>query len=209
MMFRTIKAAIQTILANEAGGRYQVIGHQRQEKSGEEFLGVNRLVEIYFRESDFPKNKSRNNGPSNSDIKIAVELTVSAMAEGDLSVLLDENSTPAQIQPALLAIKEASAAADDSFDELAELIYQILCDGQYIEFNLTPGSVQNKHLNAIRKDQPNERGGVVTLTGIIEVMCSACEEKIGVPTTPFVNNDTVIQISDDEDTKTGIITPTP
>ena len=125
MKFRDVKTALVNILGVDAAGLFKTIGFQRQERSASEFTGNDRLVEVYFKNSNFNRGKGRLTGPVNNDVELAVELTVSAPSKADLTVINNPNSTPAQLQIAIAAFKEASNIADDSIDELFDIVYQI------------------------------------------------------------------------------------
>ena len=199
-----LKNALKTILVDSAAGRYQVVGFQRQEKAAEEFKGTNRLVEIYFRTENFSKSKGRLNGPVSGDVNIAIELTVSAPAEIDLAVIDNPNSTPAQIQTAISQMKEASNIADDSFDELAEIIYQIVMDARNIDLGLNSGTISNRWVGGINKDSPNPRGRLVVLTGTLDFSCTVSEDVLGDTGLPADSISFETEIENDSIQKTGI-----
>ena len=127
MNFRIIKEnLINKILGPAEQGRFQVIGFQRQVKNAEEVLDWNRLVQVFYSSSDFSKRGGRPTGPVQNDVTYRVELTVSKAAQVDLSVINNESATPTQLAIAIAEFQEASQAADESLDELFEIIYQIL-----------------------------------------------------------------------------------
>lgn len=205
MKFRIVKTAIKDTLGNASAGNFQVIGFQRQQKQAESYQGNDRLVEVFFKREGFDKGKGRKNGPVTGDVSISVELTVSSPAQADLSVLDNAASTPAQKQAAMAALKEAANIADESFDELADIVYQILMDARNIYFGLGKGVISNRWVSEITKDNPNERGQLVVLTGIMEITCGVSEDVPGDTGKVFDSISLETEIKDDTVQKTGIV----
>lgn len=204
MIFRQIKEAlVNQILGPAEAGRFRTVGFQRQVKSAAETLGASRMVQVYYSSGDFPKNAGRINGPTIHDITIRLDLTVSTAAAGDLSVINNPASTSEQIAVALLAFQEAASLADDSIDELFDIVYQIIMDGRNVDLGLPSGTVSNRWIDQINKDDPVPRGEYVILTGSMILTCRAAETvsgDIGVAGNIY-NID--INIPDDEVQKTG------
>ena len=119
MEFRTVKTALQDILSDESAGRFRVVGRQVMSKSADEIRDNNKLVQVYYADGQFPKS-GRMSGPKTHDVTIEIDLSCSASAEGDLSVLDNENATHQQKALALLQIREASDIADEMIDDLIE-----------------------------------------------------------------------------------------
>lgn len=204
MEFINVKNAVKQILVDAAANRYQVIGFQRQEKAATEFTGVKRLVEVYFKNENFNKASSSLGGPISGKVDIAIELTVSAPAKADLNVLLNEGSTAAELEAALLAMKEASNVADDSFDLLAEIIYQILMDAKNLDLQMPIGQATDRWVASINKNDPNPRGELVVLTGFVSFSCTVSEDVPGDASVPIDTNDIVTEINNDTVQKTGV-----
>ena len=195
-----------TILGNAAANRYQVIGYQRQEKGAEEFTKTNRMVEVYWRTSNFDKRKGRLNGPVNNDMTLSIELTASAASSVDLAVIDNPASTPVQIEAAMVGFKEASDIADDSIDDLFEVIYQIIMDARNIDLGLPEGQVANRWVSTMTKNDPNPRGSLVVLTGLVDFNCDAEEQVPGDAGEPGVNPiDMAMEINEDTVQKTGVL----
>lgn len=205
MRFRQVKTALLNILGNAAAGRYRIIGFQRQEKAAEEFIDNNRLVEVYYRNSNIDKGKGRVNGPVDNMCNFSVELTVSAPSKVDLSIINDPNSTPAQIQTAMAGFKEASDIADDQFDELVEIVFQILMDARNFDLGLNVGEVANRWISQINKNDPNPRGDLVVLTGTLEYTCSVSEDILGDTGQPLDQINLENEINQDTVQKTGVV----
>jgi hypothetical protein len=213
MQFRKNKDAIVTILGNAENGRYQTVGFQRQTKSADEVLGNDRMVQVYYSAGDFPKKSGRINGPNQHDMTFNIDLTVSRAAEGDLSILQNPASTSGEIAAALLLFSEASELADQSIDELINIVYQVIMDAQNIDFGLTTGSppvatrgvVSNRWIDQIQKNDPVPRGEYVILTASMKLTCRGVElidGDSGIPGEKVL--DTQIDIEGDDVEKAGV-----
>lgn len=187
MNFRIIKDSIITILGTAAAGRFRVVGFQRQTKGVEEFKGNLRLVTVYYSAGSFPKNAGRHTGPVQHDITYRVEFTVSAPALGNLTIINDPGSTPAQIATAIAGIQESAQIADESIDELFEIIYQILMDGQNVDMGLSIGIISSRWIDSIQKDEPRTHGDLVELTGNANLTFRTSEQITGDTGTPDAN----------------------
>ena len=180
MVFRAIKAAlINNILGPAEAGRFKTVGFQRQVKSAEETLDNSRLVQVYYSSGNFPKSSGRLNGPVQHDISFSVDLTVSAAAAGDLATINNISSTPVQVAAALLAFQEAAGRADDLLDDLFDIVYQILMDARNQDLGLPSGTVANRWVDQLNKDDPVPSGEYVILTGNMRLTCRAAEEVPG------------------------------
>jgi len=205
MQFIAVKTALQNLLGTEGVGVYQVIGFQRQEKSGEEFIGNNQSVEVYYKKSDFPKNRSGFIGTVSNEVEYNIELTVSAMAKADLAVLENPASTPVQLEAALLAAKEASNEADDKIDILISLVWNTLMSALNKDLGLPVGTVTDRWVGSASKGDPNARGQLVVLTAILPYNCTLCEEPPGELPLDIVEINLENEINEDTNQKTGFI----
>ena len=178
MQFRTTKANLITILGDAAENRYQVVDHQVQVIDSTEILGTNRRVQVFFAEGDFDKGKAAPTGPTQHDVTYRVELAAAAAAEVNLAVLNDENATDLQRAAALSAFKSSSKLADDSLDELYDIIYQVLMDGRNVDLGETgpPYVVSDRWVDGFSKDAPVAQGEYVELTGSIRFSCNMVEQ---------------------------------
>jgi len=206
MNFEIVKASIvNNILGPAEAGRFQTVGFQRQSKNADEVEGDLRMVQVYFSRGDFPKRAGRNTGPVQHDAVYRVELTVSKAAEGDLATLDNPSSTAPQLAAALAAFSEAADLADASLDELAGIVYQILMDGLNYDLGVTKYTVSNRWVDNIQKDDPTPRGGLVVLTGSMNLSCRMAEDitgDVGVEVPGIY--DTELDIDGDDVEKTGV-----
>lgn len=178
MAFRTLKDSITTLLGNAEAGRYTTVGFQRQSSAGDE-INTNRRVTVYYQSGEFPKSSGRNTGTVQHDISFTIELSVAAAASVDLSVLENPDSTQSQNATALSALQEAAKLADDEWDELLDIIYQVLMDARNVYLGLSQGDVANRWIRDARKDNPVPRGEFVLLTGRMSLDARVAEEIVG------------------------------
>ena len=179
MNFRTVVAAIITVLGNAADSRFRVIGYRGQGKDAQDVRANRRLVQVYYSAGDFPKRASRSVGTAMHDMVFNVGLTVSAPCQADLVTINSSATTPTQKAAALLAMIEASAVADTLWDELAELVYQILKDGRNRDLGLAVGVIAEPWVQSLKKDPPANDGGLVVLTGAVQYCCRTTEDADG------------------------------
>lgn len=207
MNFRTIKAALITLLGDEAAGRYQVFGYQRQGQAAEELGDESRNVQVYYAEGDFPKSKSSINGPTQHDITFNIDCLVSKQAEVDLSALNNPASTPAEKAAALLAMRPAGHLADESLDELFDIIYQVVMDARNQDLGLDPGmAIASRWVDRMSKDSPIPAGDRCVLTGIIRLTLSIDEQLGGLePVLATDGIDTDIIHKDEFEAQMGVI----
>lgn len=212
MMFRSVKSAIQDLLEDNSSSQFRVIGRQVMSKAADEIRDNDRLVQVYFADGQFPKS-GRMHGPKTHDVTIEIDMSASASAEGDLSILDDDNASQFQKAQALIAIREASEIADEKIDELIELVYQILMDARNESLNFSVGEISSRWIDRIQKDTLLERGSLVVKTANMKYTCRVQEIVSGAignrPAIVKFNSDTPISADPEEtqDTveKTGII----
>lgn len=220
MNFETLQSNITTMLENAAAGRYRVAGFQPKTEDAEESLDTNRLVSVFFSEGQFPKNMNGINGPIQHEVTFRFEFFVTKSAEGDLATINDPGSTPAQIQTALANIKLAEQLADDSLNELFGIIYQIVMDARNRHLGLPRGTIADRWVDNFRKDRPAEinvargilGGKFITLTGSLDLTCTIDESILGDTGTAGYIYDNVIDLTDDDNERTGVLvdnTPAP
>jgi hypothetical protein len=203
MEFRTVKSQIETLLLSGASGQFRVVGYAVQKRDADEVVDTDRSVQVYFHRGDFPKEtNSPIAGPFNHDVVYRVELTVSAAAKVDLALI--NTGSPAQIASALDGLQNASKLADDSIDELYELVWQILMDARNYDLGLAKGRVSNRWVSQLAKDNPLPRGEYVLLSGSMDLSCRVSEDNVG--ETPVVGGqfDITLDIDGDDVEQTGV-----
>ena len=205
MKFRTLKDSIVSILGAAASSRFQVIGYQRQAKDASEVLDASRMVQVYYKSGEFSKSGGRVHGSTQHDITFQIDLTVAKGAVGDVSTMNNESATPSELQAALAAFQDAADLADDSIDELFDIVYQILMNAENYDLGLSEGLVANRWIDTLQKDNPVPRGEYVILTGAARMTCRVSEDIDGeslVTVDGYYDN--TIDIDGDDTEKTGV-----
>ena len=210
MNFRKIKKSItENVLGPAEDGRYRTIGYQKQNTDVEDVLGNDRTVQVFFSSSDFPKNASGLQGPFKNEPSYRIELAVAEKSAVNLGALKDENATDEDREKAWKSFIEAGDSADDSFDELVEIVFQVLMDGRNIDLGMPIGDVSDRWVGQIRKDEPEPTGEYVMLTGAMMLTCSTPEEAEGDPgVTGAAIIDTVVDIDGDDVERGGVTVTT-
>lgn len=203
MKFRIAKLALLKLLGDAAGGRYRVIGYQKQSKSAH---ADHKLVQVYYSEGTFPKNAGRYHGEKAHDITLEIDLTVSAHADADIATLQSETATAVQRAAALAGVKFAAENADTELDELIDVIYQIVMDARNDGLGLDKGVIASRWIDRIQKDTTIEHGGLVVKTASMKYTCRVSEDMPGdignEPTNVIIDS----QIPVDECTGAGVET---
>lgn len=179
MKFRTVKTALKTLLNDSSLGNFRVIGFDRQAKGADEFLNNDRLVQVYYTEGEFPKSSGGMRGSKSHNISLDIDLTCSAKAQADLSILDNPAATEAQKANALAGLKEAAEIADEKIDELIDRVYQIIMDARNERLGLTKGFISSRWIDRIQKDSILERGDLVVKTANMRYTCRVQESVLG------------------------------
>lgn len=206
MIFRTIRDAVRSLLAQNANGEFNLIGAQKRGKGASEIDGKNRLVEVYYNRGDFPKGAGGLFGPTKHDITFRIDLTVSAKAKYDMDTIDDPLSTAAEVSRAIAAGKASEQEADDKADELFELVYQILMDARNDSFGLPLGTVASRWVSGLTKDEPNRDGNRTIITGTMLLTCTTSEPVEGLQGVEIQEPvmDTTLDLETDEAGKSGV-----
>jgi hypothetical protein len=203
MRFRTVKAALVTLLGNAEAGRYRTVGYQRQGDSTDENLDTLRSVRVYYSEGEFPESGGSIVGPTRHNCAFNLEFTVAKSAEMDLTVIDNPASTPAQLAAALVAASTAEHLADDSMDEFFDIIYQIIMDARNVDLGLAE-TVGGRWISRVRKGEALARGKHVTLSGLAQMTCNVAEDVLGDTGTAGGEFDLVTDLEGDDVEKTGV-----
>jgi hypothetical protein len=179
MNFRKIKDSIvKNILLPAAAGRFTVGDAATQTRSADEHGSAITSVQVYYSIGDFPKS-GRFTGPTTHEITFKVEMTVARTAVGDILAITGQSSTSDDIAAALASFQAASNVADDAFDSLFEIVYQILMDGRNIDMGLPVGTVSSRWVGNVKKDNPVGRGNMLVLTGSMDLTLKTVEQITG------------------------------
>jgi len=207
MLFRDVKTSlIDKILGPAEAGKFRTVGYQRQSKSALESINNDRSVQVYYIRGEFSKAGGRQTGPTQHDMSFKIDFTVSSPAKGDLSVINDSGSTASQVATAIQKFQVASAIADESLDELFDIVYQILMDARNADMGLSEGLIANRWIGELQKDDPVSRGELVTLTGSATLTMRGAEQVLGATGSEGAIIETTVPINEDpNDENTGVI----
>lgn len=197
MNFRLLKASIINLLGNAEAGRYRTVGYQKQAQEGFHVKDNSRSVQVYYSEGENPKAAGSLSGPFQHDMTFNIDMTVSAPCKGDLAVLENPGSTPAQLQAALANLQIAEDRADDLLDELYDHVFQVLMDARNLDLGLSRGTVANRWVDRMVKDPVLRRGELVVLTGQAKLTARMVEEVLGEQGDPLMVFDAGIEIDGD------------
>ena len=202
MNFRSIKSAIVTLLGSAAAGRYRTIDFKADKTGAGGVVNSDRSVQVYNTSGDFPQNAGSPSGPVMHDVVVKIELMASAKAQGDLATLSDATASEADRAIALTAFQDATLVADDSIDELINIIYQILMDAENLDLGYDD-PISDRWVPSWNKADPIQEGELVTFLASMNLTYRIDEQLTGAtptPATPDEAVDTNIEITqDDED----------
>ena len=179
MNFETLKASIVELLGNAAAGRFRVIGYQKQAQSAESVKDLDRSVQVFYKQGVFPKLAGSINGPVQHDMVFHIILTVSSASKGNLAALNDPNSTIPDLKYALAHLRLAEENADELFDSLSRIVYQILMDARNVDLGIQPIRVGSRWVETIIKDEVLIRGALVIQSGTLRLTARMPEELSG------------------------------
>lgn len=180
MAFRTLKAALETLLDANANGLYSVEGFQRQSHDAEGLVGYGRHVTVFYRQGQFDKARSGwLQGPFKHAVTYQVELKLAAPAHADLTALDPRvPATPQERMSALAAMAPAAKVADDQWDELADLIWNILIAPANAD-TLGGVNIEDRWIANVQKEMPAPLGEYVLLAGTMDYTCTVIETPPG------------------------------
>lgn len=204
MNFRLIKASLTKLLGDKSDGKYRVAGYQKRAQAMSEIAKFDRIVQVYYSAGQFPKSGGGPSGPVKHDMTINVDMFVSMRAQGDLLAIDNPASSAAQLQKAISELKSAEDLVDDAFDELSELVFQVVMDARHLWLGHDK-PVGSRWVPSINKDDPVRYGELVTLTGAMPVTCNKDEQVQGVTPQPFNVIETEVIPNDDAVGKAGTI----
>lgn len=213
MNFRTIRDSLIDLLGTEAAGRYRTIGYQEQNQDAAEIDGIKRSVQVYYKRGEFPKSGASVTGPYRHSVSFQLDMFVSAQAEADLSVIYDPNADPGDIAAALDLMKPAAEAAEESFNEFFDILFNVLMDAGQVDLDLTPKIIRNRWVGNVEKDDPIPRGEHVVITGATEYTCITQESVSGETGTAGDIQDMTLEVKNLDDTldndKAGVFVDPP
>lgn len=202
MGFIEAKRALVNLLEANANGRFRVVSYETKPTGAEEYLGNKRTVRVFYSEGNFLEDSLTT--PVMHSVKINIEMVVVEKGDADLGVIDDPNSTEAQRALALAGISPAASRVDASFDELTDLVWNIIMAPQNQWFGIEKYKIGSRKISKIYKDRLIPQGMYAILTGYIELSFDVEEISVGLPAQPLeVINTDFTPINGDEVQKTS------
>lgn len=208
MKFRTVKAAIEKVLNDNAQGRFRVIGYQERMVDASDNLAEKRSVQVFYNRGDFSNGNMV--GPYEHKMTFHVEINASRASEGDVDAL-ENASTPAAVEAAMSTFLNAAKLADDSWDEVFDHVFQIVMSPIYMDFELEPTDdnptgflLSSRRITEVKKDSPLSWGEFVMVTGGFDIECKVTEIVTGETAEELLTTSTQIDIVDDDVEQTGV-----
>lgn len=203
MKFETLTAALVTLLGDAAAllpadNTFRVIGYPTRSLTGDEVIDSSRLAQVFYGNGEFPMSSGSLTGPVIHEPTYGIELTVSKAAEGDLATLDNPASTPAQIITALAGVKSAEYLANQSWDQAAGLIFDILMNAENQGLGLDQNEVASRWVERFRKEKPLRHGDVVVVIGTIDLSARIEEILSGATPQTLVSIDMGVEVNGDD-----------
>ncbi len=199
-----LDALVNKILGPAERQRYRTIGFQDQKRAAEEVLDCLRTVQVFYEGGVFPKSGGRQTGPTQHDCVFAIDLTASRPIEVDTATI-NSGSTAQKIR-ALAAMQSAAGLAEESVNDLIDIIYNILMDGRNVDLRLPVGTVANRWIERIEKKSISDQGEFVVAGASMKLGLRVSEEPPGDKGIPIESSgfDNTIDIDNDDVEKTGV-----
>lgn len=175
MNFRIITRQLIQILGDSAEGRFTVTGYQRQGLAASQVRSQGN-VQVFFGQGDFPKSGGRAYGATAHEMTFGIKITASGACKANLAAINNPAATPDQISSALAAMTVAEFEADANADAVFELVYQILMDARNADLGLPVGMVADRWVTQLKKEDPEPRGTLVTISGMASYTCKTVED---------------------------------
>jgi len=188
-----LKKSIETLLEQNAAGRYAVITPGNRKSDAEDIFQKPRVT-VFYSEGSFDKRKSSVNSPYHHDCTFNVWIRVGAKAKVDLAVLQNPASTPEQYAAALAGSDSASVLVDEKADKLLAVLYDVIMSP--VNRNLGTDYVTSRWITQIKKNNPEPMGAIVTETAFLTLTAQCEEEVSGEEGTPGNGVDTVLDLGD-------------
>jgi len=173
-------ANLKEFLAENANGRYRVVGHSKQKLNAQNIVNL-PMVQVFYAGGSFPKGSSGMNAETEHQAVASVIMTVSATAKMDLSVLQDEGSTVEERLVAIAGIADAEAEADYGIDVLFGIMFGLImgADGEHFGDETVPYTVADRWGDDFKKEPVLSAGSIVTIKGSYSIGFSVRETPLG------------------------------
>jgi len=188
MNFVAAKKAVVKLLEENANGLYRVVSYEPMPRAAKDFEGNNRTVRAFYSGGTFPEQALTT--PAMHDIDMTLEMVVTASSETDLGVLSDPTSTDAQRASAMASTTPAALLADDSFDEFASILWNVIMSPGNQWLGMDKYVIGNRWVPSIKKDRLIPHGEVCILTGFLSLKFNLEETSVGIQASDFEYNET-------------------
>jgi hypothetical protein len=176
-----VKAALDTLLADNAGDTYSLLGVQNRKGDALDLLAKPQVTTSY-QNGDYPKQASRVGGVYKHDFVIHVDILCAAVCQVDLSILNNPVAPPAQVAAAITKRTNATAVAEAKADAMIGTLFDIIMRPQNFKFGLDYNP--NRWVTTDHKYPPQQQGSLVLVAATLTLTGSVMEpttEEVGTP----------------------------
>jgi len=188
LIFHDVKNSIVEILGNSESGRFRTIGFKDRPASAESLLNRDRTVMVYYRAGQF---NGAIGGPADHAAEFIIELSVARSAEADLATIDSPDSDDTDRAVALANMQDSRDLANDSLDELADIVLNIINDNRNRDLGMDVGEAADRWIPELIKNDLTLMGSLMVLTARMRLTCNMEEEFLGdIPVeaeTPILN----------------------
>lgn len=208
MKFIDVKDELVTYLGTKAAGRFNVIGYNAYPKAAEAYEGDNRTARVVYNGGRFPKGAGTLATPAKHLVSMRIEMICTANGTMDLSVFDDPDATEEEKRTALAGATPAAEIVDQSFDEFASILWEILMAPEGRWLGSTKYVVGSRWVEEIQKDRLIPQGQSAILLGAVVLSFDIEEKAPGKATFPVnyiggqftpINGDSVQETNADID----------
>lgn len=190
MEFRLLKDSVINLLGAASQGEYQVKGYEPFPQDAADYRGKNRTVRVLYPGGEF---SNQNSEIYDHEFKLDVEMCVTADAETDLDTLMNGDATQQELALAMASMRDSAEVADRQFDELLDLVFNVLASPANKWLGLEAYRVKSASILDTKKNRLLPFGEHAVLTGKIVFGIIMVEKATGgaVPTKLAGNNLTI------------------
>jgi hypothetical protein len=186
MAFRIVKrSVIDNILGPAQKNLFRTLGYNTPELAPEAVLNNRRTVNVYHAESDFRGSLTR----PNHHMTFHIDMMAAADSQVDLLVLekqFQEGSIQVDAyRDAISQLKEAEDRADESMDELFNIVYQLIMDKRNHNLGVDRFDppvnlpIGDRVIDHYEKGTTTPKGNLMMLGAQVRLKCRADEKLIG------------------------------
>lgn len=190
MEFRALKKAVTALLGDSSQGEFKVVGYEPFPQDAADYKGKDRTVRVFYPGGEFSNQASEQ---YDHEFKLAVELCVTAAAESDLDTLMNGDATQQELAYAMASMRDSADIVDDQFDELLDLVFNVLASPANKWLGLAKYRVKEASIQALKKNRLLPFGEHAVLTGSVVFNIKMVEKAKGgaVPTKHVGDNLTI------------------